>query len=124
MFSFIGPTGEKIKTENIKKFAEQAGMHESHARDLACGYFKRFKGYCSTHRRATKERERFLTVLVNPKEGKRDIIGQSVTSFARKHGLCANEVYKLLLGRKILYRGWMLEQTHKLTQKPIAVGGF
>jgi len=96
-----------------------AGMHESHARDLACGYFKRFHGYCSTHKKARKERERFLTVLVNPKLSKREILGQTVKGFAERHHLCVNELHKLVLGRKIAYRGWMLERTLLLAQGAI-----
>ena len=54
-----------------------AGMYESHARDLACGYFKRFHGYRSTHKSAKKARKRFLTVPVNPALGKREILCRS-----------------------------------------------
>jgi hypothetical protein len=121
MHTFIAPTGEKIKTKTIKEFAQKAGMHESHARDLACGFYKRFHGYCSTHRKARKERARFLTVLVNPKLGKREILGQTVKGFAEKHHLCVNELHKLILGRKIVYRGWMLERTQLLAQGAIDV---
>ncbi len=94
-------------------------MRESNARSLGCGLLKRFHGWCSGHKRAKKERERFLTVLVNPKEDKRQILGQTVTKFAAAHHLCKNEVYKLINRRKVAYRGWMLESTYLQAQNAI-----
>ena len=124
MYTFISPTGETIKTKTVKEFADMAGMRQSNARSLACGYMTRFKGYCSSHIRAGKAKARFLTVLVNPKQGKREIVGQTVKAFAEWHRLCANEVYKIILGRRLIYRGWMLEQTHLIAQRPISAADF
>jgi hypothetical protein len=124
MYSWISPTGEKIRTRTVKEFATKYNFPESHARDLACGYMKRYRKWCSGHKRAAKARKRFTTVLVNFRLGKREILGQTVTAFAAKHQLCKNELYKLINGRKIMYRGWMLERTHNLAQGTVADSNF
>jgi hypothetical protein len=124
MYRFINPKGEVIKTKTVKEFALQYGFAPSHARDLACGYLKKLNGWCSTHPKAKKQRERFLTVLVNPRQGKREILGRSIAHFARDHGLCMNELWKLINGRKICYRGWMLEITHQLAQGGLGIFDF
>ena len=60
-----------------------------------------------------------MTVLVNPSLGIGEIIGPTVKAFGERHGLCANEVSKLILGRKLVYRGWMLEATHLMARSQI-----
>jgi len=46
-----------------------------------------------------------------------------VKRFAQENGLCVNQLYQLVNGRKFIYRGWMTEQTHQLAQGTIA-GNF
>jgi hypothetical protein len=116
MVKFISPTGAIVKARTIKEFADQQGLRYSHAKDLACGLFKRHKGWCSTHSRAKKARERFLTVLIHPRSGRRRILGQCVKKFAHEEGLNAHTFGQLVNGRKFVYRGWMTEQTHRLAQ--------
>lgn len=53
-------------------------------------------------------------VLVNTLCGKRTILGRSVKSFAKEHGLSLNGFSKLVNGRRILYRGWCLEKSMDL----------
>ncbi len=65
-----------------------------------------------------------LTVLVQPQSGKREILGHTVLAFAKKHGLCTNEVHKLVLGRKLIYRGWMLETTHQVAHGVTTAGNI
>jgi hypothetical protein len=50
-------------------------------------------------------------VLVNTQTGERSIIGQTVKAFAQEHHLCLNELSKLVNGRKLRYRNWVLERT-------------
>jgi hypothetical protein len=111
MYSFISPNNEVIKTNTVKAFAKQYGFNYSSARNLACGHQKTMLGWCSTNKRAKRVRTRFQTVLVNTKTGERKILGQSLTQFARDNHLCMNELWKLLNGRKIMYRGWTLEKS-------------
>jgi hypothetical protein len=113
MYSFIAPTGELVKTKTIKQFADQYGFRYSNARSLSCGYYKTLKGWCSPSPTARRARKRFQTVLVNPFLGIREVLGQRVTSFAERHHLCKSELYKLINGRQIGYRGWFSERTLK-----------
>src|SRR4051794_7902706 len=124
MYKFISPTGEVVRTKTVKEFSQQTGITYSHARDLACGYNARVGGWCSMAPRAKKHRKRFLTVLIHPRQGKREMVGQSVSNFAKKHSLCVNELYKLVNGRKICYRGWMLETSYELAQNGIVFDDF
>ena len=116
MYKFINEQGQTLTFKTIKAFAIQYGLHESHARGLACGSLAKLNGWCSTHPRAKKTRKRFLTVLVNPRQNKREILGRSITRFAREHGLSENSLWKVLNGYRLACNGWMLEQTHKLAQ--------
>jgi hypothetical protein len=120
MHRFISPTGEIIKTRSIKEFAEKYDFSPSMARSLACGYRSRLKGFCSTSPRAKKERMRFMTVLINTQTGERSILGPSVKKFATDHGLCFNELSKLVNGHKLMYRGWVLEKTLNLANGHVA----
>jgi hypothetical protein len=124
MHSFISPTGEIIKTKTIKQFADQYGFRYSNAKSLACGHYKRLNGWCSTSPTAKKARERFQTVLVNPTLGIREVLGQNVTDFAKRHHLAVDDVYQLVNARLICYRGWMLEKTLKLALSAIPVGNI
>jgi hypothetical protein len=46
----------------------------------------------------------------------------SPTAFAEAHGLCLNELTKLVNKRKLLYRGWVLEETLRAADWYIADG--
>ena len=65
-----------------------------------------------------------MTVLFNAKTGEKSIIGQTVSNFAKAHGLCKNELYKLVNGRKPIYRNWMLQKTHDAAFSQIADADF
>ena len=116
MYSWINPRGETILTETVKEFADTYGFSLKMAQILARGQRSRLRGWCSTAKAATKERKRFLTKLVNIKTGETGILGMGVKAFARAHGLCYHELSKLVNRRKIFYRYWVLEQTHKALQ--------
>ena len=115
MFTFISPIGECVKTSNLRHFAVQHSLPYSHVRDLACGRFQCYKGWLSPKARR-KRRKRFTTVLVNTVDGTRHTLGQTVSGFARAHNLCVNELYKLINGRKWMYRHWCLEKTLQLIE--------
>jgi hypothetical protein len=120
MYSWINSEGQTIVTKTVKEFAQLAGLRESNARSLACGYYNSFKGWLSP-KASRKRRSRFLKVLVNPREGKREILGPTITAFSRAHGLCESEVYKLInCPGKLMYRGWCLESTHQLAHSAVA----
>ena len=121
MPSFISPTGQIITTKTNKEFAQTYGFRESNVRSLACGWYRRFKGWCSMHPRAKKERERFMTVLVNTKTGIRSILGQTISGFAKAHSLSKQALCQLMNGHRVIYRHWMLENTlMALGQTPAA----
>ena len=54
-----------------------------------------------------------MTVLVNTRTGERSILGPSVKKFARDHGLCLNELSRLINGHSFIYRHWVLEKTQE-----------
>jgi hypothetical protein len=116
------PGWEQIKTKTIKQFANTYDFRYSNAKSLACGYYKIFKGWCSTSPKAKEARERFQTVLVNPQLGIREVLGQRVTEFAKKYHLCKSELHKLVCHRKLGYRGWYLERTLHLAQVRLMFG--
>ena len=120
MYSFISPQNEVIKTKTIRAFSDQYGLHYGNARSLACGLRHTIRGWCSTHKNARLKRRRFQTVLVNMRTGEREILGQTVKGFAKAHGLCMNELSKLVNRRKVVYRHWVLESTLKAANIDIA----
>lgn len=120
MCKWLGPGGEIIRTRTIKEFAERFGMSVGAARQLHSGQRSRIRGFCSMARRAKKHRNRFLTVLVNTRTGARLMVGRSVRQLARETGLCLNELYQLINGRKRIYRHWCLEKTLSAVSEPIA----
>jgi hypothetical protein len=111
MPSFINSEGNTITTRTIKEFQTLANMPYCLARALALGKRGRLRGWCSTAKRAKRQRERFMTVLVHKDTGVSKILGQSVKKFARDHGLCLNELSRLVNGKCVMYRGWILKST-------------
>lgn len=116
MYSWINPQGETVQTKTIQEFADRYGFSLKMAQVLARGYRSRLRGWCSTSKKATKERKRFMTTLVNIKTGEKGVLGMGVKAFARAHGLCFNELSKLVNRHKFIYRYWVLENTHKILQ--------
>ena len=112
MYTFISPKGEKVKVKSLKDFSETYQFNYSSVVQLHCGNNARLNGWCSTHPKAKKKRMQFLTVFINKDTGERDILGQSVTGFAERHGLASHDVYQLLHKHIVCYRGWMLEKTY------------
>ncbi len=115
MYKFISPEGETIRTKSIKEFAEKYQFNYSSAIQLSCGQRQYIKGWFSTHPKAKKKRMRFLTVLVNTVTSEQTTLGSSLKEFADKHNLCMNEVCKLVNGKRIRYRNWMLKKTYDKT---------
>ena len=112
MFKVFSPAGELITTKSVKEFADRFQFNPSSARALKNGKRARIRGWCSTHRKAKRHRERFLTKLVNLRTGEECILGQSIRAFAKNHDLCMNELWKLVNGYgKIAYRGWVTQAT-------------
>lgn len=125
MYRWISSKGEIVKTKTVKEFAERFKFPPSMARSLAAGVRSRLRGWCSgsSKPRVKKARNRFLTKLVNTRTGESAILGASITGFARQHDLCDNEVWKLVNGRKIAYRGWMLQKSFDLANEYLAESG-
>ena len=110
----------------VKELAAITGMSESNARRLACGAVAKSKGFASTHRRAARLRKRFSTKLQNLFSGDTAIVGQSVAAFCRLHGLSAKNLHRVLLGKRLAYKGWTLAKSLELAggasvQKPASV---
>jgi hypothetical protein len=126
VYTFLSPTGELVQTKSIREFADSVGMKYASARTLHSGHRKRINGWCSTDRSAKMARDRFMTVLVNTRTGERTILGHTINGFAKKYGLCDNELWKLVNGHggKICYRGWMLEQAYSAVNGPLADTSF
>ena len=111
MYSWIKADGSVLKTRTIKEFSEISGFSPQMSRVLACGTRGRIRGWCSTARRAKRQRDRFTLVLTNTITGASKILGSSVKKFAKDHGLCLNELSRLVNGRSRMYRGWILQKT-------------
>jgi hypothetical protein len=112
MYTFISPKGEKIKAKSLKAFASEYQFNTSSACLLSKGLRASINGWCSNHPRVRKKRQKFLTTLINVKTGEKDILGQSITGFAERHGLASHDVYQLIHKHIRCYRGWMLEKTY------------
>ena len=65
-----------------------------------------------------------LTELVNTRTGERKRLGHSVKTFAAEHGICTSELHKLICGRKIAIRDWMLASTADLLDQPFVADNF
>ena len=113
MYSWIKSDGSVLRTDTIKQFCDISGFCPSMARTLASGVRYRLCGWCSGSKKARvrKARDRFLTVVVNTATGDRRILGPSVKRFATEHGLCLNELSRLVNGRCLMYRGSVLQKT-------------
>ena len=112
--------GTKIKTKTIKAFSELTGLRHSNCKSLACGHYQTLHGWISPSKKAKRRKERVLRKLVNTITGEVKTLGISANAFARNHGLCENELWKLLRGHKVAYRHWVTERTYMMTQTHLA----
>lgn len=110
-YRFISPDGEAITTESIKEFSETYGVNYQSAKELACGKRTRNMGWCSTHSKAKRQRQRFTTRLFNTVTAESTVLGRSIRHFAATHGLSEHDLGQLINGHIICYRGWVLEKT-------------
>jgi hypothetical protein len=116
MYQWTNSQGETIKTKTIADFSRMTGIRYSNSKSLACGLHQTLHGWLSP--KAPKKRcLRFNTVLKNIRTGEDAIIGQSVTSFARAHGLSTANLHRVLLGKKICYKNWCLNNTLAITHE-------
>ena len=113
MYEWINSSGEKVRM-TVKELAEITGMSESNARRLACGAVGKSKGFASTHRRVARLRKRFSTALQHMSTGQTAIVGQSVAAFCRAHGLSTKNLHRVLLGKRLAYKGWTLAKSLEL----------
>ena len=108
----------------LDEFVATYRFPREQAKLLMKGERTRLRGWCSTSKRAKRQRERFMTVLVNMKTNERFVLGRSVKAFAREHNLCFNELSKLVNGHKILYRGFCLAKTLNVAHSNLACSIF
>jgi Mor family transcriptional regulator len=120
MYTWFKEDGTKVRTKTVKQFAERYGLRESNARSLASGCAQYLKGWMSSHPRSKARRKRVMTEFVNSKTGERFRIGKAVAEFCRKHGLAKNDVYKVVNGRILSLKGWMLASTYDIARESIA----
>jgi hypothetical protein len=111
MYSFLDITGNLIKTRSIREFSDRHSLPYNSARSLASGRRARLRGFCSTHPRAKKLRERFTTTLVNLQTGERKILGPSIKKFAKDHDLSLQGLSELVNRRVLAYRGLTLARS-------------
>lgn len=120
MFVFLNPEGKKVRVKKLMDLVKMSGMSYMSARSLNCGIRKALLGWCSTHPKAKKRREKFMTRLINTETGERSVVGQHPKRFAIKHNLCANTLNQLLRGERLCYKNWMLEKSYlRLTENKI-----
>src|SRR3954452_12232432 len=111
MYRWINESGETVRTSTVREFCDLAGISHGNARNLACGHRTRHGPWCSTAPKARRQRERFLTGLVNTRTGERFILGRSVKHFANTHGLSFRGLSTLVNGSCVAWNGWVLEKT-------------
>ena len=113
MYSWLKSDGSVLHADTIKEFCAISGFRPSMARTLACAVRARLRGFCSTHPRAKRFRDRFTTPLINIWTGARKILGPSVKKFAKDNGISLSECSLLINRKSLCVRGWMLERSWK-----------
>ncbi len=124
MYKWFNSGGDTICTTRIREFSDLSGLSPQMCRVLACGIRGRLGGFCSTARRAKRQRERFTLVLTNTITGESKILGPSLKQFAKNHCLCLNELSRLVNGRFQMYRGWALQKTLDAINTNVAEAHF
>jgi hypothetical protein len=117
---WVNSQGETIQA-TIKDFSAMTNIRASNCRTLACGLRHTLHGWLSPNAPKAR-RKRFTTVLRNIRTNERAIVGKSLTSFAERHNVCANDLWKVVNGRKLAAKGWVLESSVKLAHGGLADG--
>ncbi len=113
MYKFISPTGEIVKTKSVKEFAIKNNIPYEAAKRLSSGTTGVAYGWCSTHPKAKKKKERFLTKFVNIETGEQHQIGESFNAIINKHKLNHRNLTKLVKGQITCYKNWVLDKTYE-----------
>jgi hypothetical protein len=112
MYQWTNSQGETIKTKTIADFSRITGIRYSNAKSLACGLRHTQRGWLSP-KAPKKRRRRFNTALRNIYTNERVIVGASLTSLAKRIGVCDNDLWKVVrgYGGKLAIKGWALERS-------------
>ena len=121
MYQWKNSQGEKIKTKTIADFARITGIRYSNAKSLACGLHHTLRGWLSP-KAPKKRRQRFNTALRNIYTNEQVIVGASLTTLAKRIGVCHNDLWKVVRGfdGKLAIKGWALERSCKLARGGLA----
>jgi len=97
MYVWTNSQNQTVKTETIADFSRMTGIRYSNAKSLACGLHQTLHGWLSP-KAPKKRRQRFNTVLRNIRNNERVIVGASLTSLAKRIGVCENDLWKVVNG--------------------------
>jgi len=112
-FRFISPEGKIVKTHSLVQFAKDTGIPYNFVKQIACKKINLYSayGWWSTKPKALKAYKQRVRVLVNT-ETDEVLRMTNKEQFAKDNELCPQLLTALTTGKKMLYKGWVTEDTY------------
>lgn len=112
-FKFISPTGAIVTGINLTEFCEVNGLCYRAMKYLRQGTRKQHNGWHSFAPASLEHAKRPHHVyLVNVKTGERLSLNRSVKKIALEYKLTYRHLSQLINGKKLQYKGWVLNSTY------------
>jgi hypothetical protein len=114
-FKFKSPDGEIIKGKNLSEFCRKHNLNYDNMRKLLKGKVAQCKGWFSTtSAKSLKRLDGIKETLYNLNTGQVTRIGLSQTKLAASYQLNKSKLNRLLRGKRLMYRGWVLSNTYSI----------
>lgn len=114
-FKFRSPNGEIIKGKNLSEFCRKHNLNYDNMCKLLKGKIAQCKGWFSTKSaKSLKRLNKTKQIIHNLNTGEFVKIGLSQTKLAFSYRLRRNKLNRLLTGKRLIYKGWVLNDTYSI----------
>jgi len=114
-FEFSTPDGAIVKGKNLSRLCRDHNLNYDNMRKLLNGKIGQYRGWFST--KTSKSRKRLARIrqtIYNLNTGQFTKIGLSQTKLAASFSLSKSKLSRLLTGKRLMYKGWVLDSTYSI----------
>lgn len=112
-YRFISPEGKKVTGVSLKAFAEKHGMHRVLVSRLKRGAMAVYKGWHAYTPISLAHLAKLQRFIIHLDSGEKVSLNCKQKDLYERYGFVHSHLSQLLSGKKIQYKGWVLDSTHR-----------
>lgn len=113
-----------VKGKNLKQFCANNNLGYWGMYKLMRGQYAQNLGWRAFHSKSKKDMDKEKRVLHNLYTGEEATLGPLQYKFAEEHGLHHSILGELLNGKRIVYKGWVLDSTYQIMYGKLSIQKF